>query len=182
MTFAIFLGASFLVLGGALGVLRLRNPVHAAMSLVVSLVGIAVFFLMQNAVLLAAVQIIVYASAIVVLFLFVIMLLGVDKVDPSNAEPGTRLPLAVGVSACILGGIFAATSKVWTTGTESLAGPIAKDGESNVSRVAEVIFTDYVWAFELTGILLTIAVVGAVVLARKEGASLITEGEASDVG
>ena len=68
-----------LALAGALGVVLSRNPVHSALSLVMTLVSVAVLFLLQDAELVAAVQVIVYAGAIVVLFLFVIMLLGVDR-------------------------------------------------------------------------------------------------------
>src|SRR6187397_2420066 len=92
----IFFVFAALALVSALGVVLMRNPVHAALMLVVTLVSVAVFFLKNDAPLLAAVQIIVYAGAIVVLFLFVIMLLGVDKAESLRQEhlPGHR-PLAI---------------------------------------------------------------------------------------
>ena len=169
MEAAVFLVSAAVVLIGAVGVIVSRNPVHAALSLVGTLFGVAVLFVAQEAHLLAAVQVMVYAGAIVVLFLFVIMLLGVDRAENLRSEPlsGQR-PLAllvgllalVGLLVVIVGGSAA------TTGGESLTAAIT--GESpDVDQIATVLFTDYVLAFELTGALLTIAVVGAVVLARR---------------
>ena len=86
MTAALFFVFAILALGGALGVVLARNPVHSALFLVLTLVSVAVFFLLQDAQLVAAVQVVVYASAIVVLFLFVIMLLGVDRTE-SLSDP-----------------------------------------------------------------------------------------------
>src|SRR6185437_16509760 len=87
MTAVIFFIFAALALVGALGVVLARNPVHSALLLVVTLVSVAVFFVQQQAHLLAAVQVIVYAGAIVVLFLFVIMLLGVDREESLAADP-----------------------------------------------------------------------------------------------
>src|SRR3989442_4828849 len=84
---AVFTVAAAVVIIGALGVVFSRNPVHAALMLVMTLFGIAVLFVEQQANFLAAVQVIVYAGAIVVLFLFVIMLLGVDKQEAIDVEP-----------------------------------------------------------------------------------------------
>ena len=106
MELFVFVVAAAMVLVGALGVVTRSNPVHAAMSLVLTLFGIAVMFVSHNAHFLAAVQVIVYAGAIVVLFLFVIMLLGVDKAEDLSVEPITnQRPLAaiigVGISAIV---------------------------------------------------------------------------------
>src|SRR5580658_3410544 len=92
----VFAAAASVIIIGALGVVTSRNPVHAALSLVMTLFGVAVLFIEQEADFLAAVQIIVYAGAIVVLFLFVIMFLGVDRHEDIGTEPlsGQR-PLAV---------------------------------------------------------------------------------------
>src|SRR5688500_4998923 len=94
----VFVAAAAIVLAGALGVVIARNPVHAALMLVVTLFGMAVLFVAQEAHFLAAVQVIVYAGAIVVLFLFVIMLLGVDKEEAVEVEQlkGQR-PAAIGL-------------------------------------------------------------------------------------
>jgi NADH-quinone oxidoreductase subunit J len=87
MELVVFVLASAMMLIGAFGVITRRNPVHAALSLVLTLFGVAVHFVALEAYFLAAVQIIVYAGAIVVLFLFVIMLLGVDKAEDLQTEP-----------------------------------------------------------------------------------------------
>jgi len=91
----VFAASAAVILVGALGVVTSRNPVHAALSLVMTLFGVAVLFIEQAADFLAAVQIIVYAGAIVVLFLFVIMFLGVDRREDVEVEPlGGQRPLA----------------------------------------------------------------------------------------
>lgn len=169
MEAVVFFALAAVVLVGALGVVFARNPVHAALFLVMAMVGVAVLFATRDADLLAVVQIVVYASAIVVLFLFVIMLLGVDRSetgeDPLRMQRlfGLVLGAALLVELLLLGG------REWVTGTvRSSTDPRALDAEGgNVSRLAETLFTDYFWAFQITAVLLVIAVVGAVVLARR---------------
>src|SRR5256886_1563405 len=107
MDWAVFLVAAAAILAGALGVVTSRNPVHAALSLVLTLFGVAVLFVAQQAHFLAVVQVIVYAGAIVILFLFVIMLLGVDKVENLEVDPlvGQRqaaIGLGLAGLACLL--------------------------------------------------------------------------------
>src|SRR6185369_841337 len=92
---AVYVLASVIALSRAIGVVVARNPVHSALMLVMTLFGVAVLFVAQDAQFLAAVQVIVYAGAIVVLFLFVIMLLGVDRAEDLDTEPlGGQRPLA----------------------------------------------------------------------------------------
>jgi NADH-quinone oxidoreductase subunit J len=173
MTAVVFFVFAALALAGALGVVLARNPVHSALSLVVTLVSVAVFFIQQQAHLLAAVQVIVYAGAIVVLFLFVIMLLGVDREESlSDPIPHQRTAaLALGV-VVLLEVVFLAGHH-WATGAKASAHFALKGGQAglgnNVERVARVLFTDFLWPFEITAGLLVIAVVGAVVLARRSG-------------
>jgi NADH-quinone oxidoreductase subunit J len=166
MEFFVFVISSLIILSGALGVVLRRHPVHAALSLVQTLFGVAVLFVAQGAHFLAAVQIIVYAGAIVVLFLFVIMLLGVDSSEDLKVDPLTaQRPLAV-VAAVSLFGLVVAAVRRGATGQSSLGGKLS-DPQPNVNLLAKSLFTDYVFAFELTSVLLVIAVVGAVVLARR---------------
>jgi NADH-quinone oxidoreductase subunit J len=166
---AVFFVCAAIVLIGAGGVITSRNPVHAALSLVATLFGIAVLFIAQDAQFLAAVQVIVYAGAIVILFLFVIMLLGVDSADNLDVEPiaGQR-PLAAVAWAGIVGMLL---TVVLVTADE-LTGRPASTGEldptkPDVNQIGEFLFTKYAFAFEVTALLLTIAVIGAVVLARR---------------
>ena len=165
----VFAFCAVVVLGGALGVILSRNPVHSALMLVLTLFGIAVLFIAQEAHFLAAVQVIVYAGAIVVLFLFVIMLLGVDRSENVSSEPlpGQR-PIAYLAGLGVIAAIFLLARTAWVSGASSVAG--AADGPgSNVEKLANSLFTRYLLAFEITSILLVIAVVGAVVLARRSG-------------
>jgi NADH-quinone oxidoreductase subunit J len=169
MEMVVFLAAATIVLTGALGVIFAKNPVHSALMLVMTLFGIAVLFVAQEAHFLAAVQVIVYAGAIVVLFLFVIMLLGVDQVESWETGPlsGQRYATgAVVVIALAMVALLASRAVDVSEGASSVVAPL--DGrESNVVTIGKALFTDYVFAFELTGALLVIAVIGAVVLARR---------------
>jgi NADH-quinone oxidoreductase subunit J len=169
----VFFVAAALALAGAVGVVLARNPVHCALLLVVTLVAVAIFFLLQEAQLVAVVQVIVYAGAIVVLFLFVIMLLGVDREESLEDPVRFQRPAALALGAILLAEIFVLAGRNWVTGARSVRGSATRqvDGVDlgNVERVARTLFTDFLWAFELTAALLVIAVVGAVVLARRSG-------------
>jgi NADH-quinone oxidoreductase subunit J len=169
MEVVVFAIAAVVCLGGAIGVVASRNPVHAALSLVATLFGIAVLFIAQQAHFLAAVQVIVYAGAIVVLFLFVIMFLGVDRAENLRVEPlvGQRVAaavLGVGVTALVVAAM--ASTSFETTGIRSAVGELGDGSRADINVLGEAIFTRYVFAFELTSVLLVIAVVGAVLLAR----------------
>lgn len=170
----VFVAAAAMILVGAVGVISFRNPVHSAISLILTLLGVAVAFIEQEAHFLAAVQVIVYAGAIVVLFLFVIMFLGVDEREDVTVEPlvGQR-PLAYASVLVTVGGIVAMLSRGgWVTGAQTVTGPTtAMNGSGaydNVTAVGQSVFTTYLFAFEATAALLIIAVVGAVLLARRE--------------
>ena len=145
MEWAVFIAGALICLLGAFGVVTRTNPVHAALSLVGTLWGMAVLFIAQEAEFLAAVQVIVYAGSIVVLFLFVIMLLG--------------------------GAI---------TGAESVSAPFDPNA-ANPLEIGRLLFTDYLWAFEITSVLLVIAVTGAVVLARHRPDSFVDDELPGDV-
>lgn len=163
----VFFVFAVVALAGALGVVLVRNPVHAALSLVATLISVAVFFLLLEAQLLAGIQVIVYASAIVVLFLFVIMLLGVDEsISLDDPRPYQR-PLALGFGFLLLAEVLFLTGQTWVTGLRSLEGGLGPEAGGNVETVARSIFGEYLWPFEITAVLLVIAVVGAVVLARQ---------------
>lgn len=173
-----FIVAGAIVLGGAVGVIGFSNTVHAALSLIASFFGVAVIFIIQEAHFLALVQVVVYAGAIVVLFLFVIMLLGVDTVENLRVEPlvGQR-PLALLFGALLLvlifGGLFLSgpggeDGAVALTGQAEVVRPI--DERSQVEQLGEDLFSRNILAFQATALLLTIATVGAVVLVKNQGA------------
>jgi len=181
MEIFVFVAGALICLLGAIGVVTSENPVHSALSLVGTLFGIAVLFIAQDAEFLAAVQIIVYAGAIVVLFLFVIMLLGVDSSDDVRVEPLTGQRAAAAVAGVVLAaGLVAAIWLGNTTGKRSSAGA-NEDGIPNVTQIGRLLFTDYLWAFEITSVLLVIAVVGAVVLARHRRDDFVDLPEADEL-
>ena len=173
MELFVFLVAGAACLAGALGVVLNSNPVHAALSLVGTLFGIAVLFIAQEANFLAAVQVIVYAGAIVVLFLFVLMLLGVDRSEDLSIEPlggGQRVAaVIVGLAVLALPLLAFRSTEGEATGAAAQIGDarFVSDKTTDVAQIGESVFTTYLFAFEVTSILLVIAVVGAVVLARK---------------
>ena len=176
MDFFVFTCAALMSLVGALGVVLRRNPVHAALSLVLTLFGVAVLFVLLQAEFLAAVQVIVYAGAIVVLFLFVIMLLGVDRIENLRTEPIALQRWVAGLVGLALAGLLVATALVAGDETvvrgSGIASAVAGDDpDANVRQIAGRIFGDYVVAFELTSVLLVVAVVGTVVLARRKQAA-----------
>src|SRR5215831_19012675 len=123
MDVIVFVLAAAIILIGAIGVVVSANPVHSALFLVMTLFGVAVLFIAQQANFLAAVQVIVYAGAIVVLFLFVIMLLGVDKKEAVEVETlkGQR-PAALVLAVVALLEVLLLMRGHWTTGASSVAG------------------------------------------------------------
>ncbi len=178
----VFAVSAVIILGGALGVILNSHPVRAALSLIATFFGVAVLFVQQQAHFLAVVQVVVYAGAIVVLFLFVIMLLGVDRSDDIAEEPlagqrVTALLLGGMLLALILGGLFLSGPGLDSGGALALTGqpsqtaPVGQlaESQSDIDLLADDLFTRNVLSFEATALLLTIATVGAVVLVRNRG-------------
>lgn len=163
IVFALMAAAS---LSGAVTVIRARNPVYSAMGLLATLFAMAVLYVLQLAHFVAAVQVIVYAGAVMTLFLFVIMLIGVDK-EENTAETiphQRRLALAVGLIAAGLGIALVARGRFsWVPLVVTPASAAQTNG--TVQALAEPMFTDWVLAFEATALLLTIAAAGAIALA-----------------
>ena len=152
--------------------IRARQPIHSALLLVLNFFTLSVFYVLLGAHFLAAVQVIVYAGAIMVLFLFVIMLLGVDRIEDLRQEPiPFQRPLAILLSVAALVEVLERARSRWATCAHTSRGVPVHGGASNlgnnVQRVARVLFTDFLWPFELTALLLVIAVVGGVALARR---------------
>lgn len=162
-------GVTFVVaLGSSLAMLFARNAVHAALFLVSAQVALAVAFLLQGAFFIAALQIIVYAGAIMVLFLFVIMLLGVDKREALiEPLPGQR-PLAVGLGVILAAEVvYVIFRGVDLAGDNSSALLDINRDPGNVLAIARTLFSRYLLPFEATSILLVVAVVGVMVLTRR---------------
>lgn len=177
MELFVFVCAAAMCLVGAVGVIVRRNPVHAALSLVLTLFGVAVLFVAQEAHFLAAVQVIVYAGAIVVLFLFVIMLLGVDRAEDLRTEPlvaqrSLAAVVGLGLLALLLTAVVRGSDVLAVRGSGLATQVEAENGDANIAQLARSVFGDYVVAFELTSVLLVVAVVGTVLLARRRRAGM----------
>ena len=156
-----------LALGGAMGMVLARNAIHSALFLVLTMGCLAAFYFVQQGPFLGAVQIIVYTGAIMILFLFVLMLVGRDASD-SIVETlrGQRVAatlLGIGFAGLAATGVGRALGDVTPAGLTGDNAPT-----NNVNAVAEKLFTDYLFAFELTSALLIVAAVGAMVLAHVE--------------
>lgn len=148
-------------IASALTVILHRNPVYCALALVMALFQVALMFVALDAHLIALLQVIVYAGAIVVLFLFVIMLLSLEPDVPHPGRYGIRsVSIAVAVALGIEIGVAVVASK---------PGPLvaAPSDFGSTQMVAESLFTAHVLPFELTSVLLLVAMVGAVVMARR---------------
>jgi NADH-quinone oxidoreductase subunit J len=181
----VFFSAAIMILGGAIGVITLKNPVHAALGLVLTLFGVAVQFVAMEAHFLAAVQVIVYAGAIVVLFLFVIMLLGVDESIDLSIEPiPIQRPLAAVMAVGLVGLLGAAIVRaedalVINPGSGIDTAQETGNNDANIRQLAANLYGDHVFAFQLTSVLLIVAVVGTVLLTRKWPRN-IADSESSD--
>ena len=160
----VFAVSAAIVLAGAIGVVVARNPVHSALMLVMTLFGIAVLFVLQQASFLAAVQVIVYAGAIMVLFVFVIMLLNAGEEEHTQ---GSRVALLLGVPGIAIGGVLVAWTVLRHSNTEAVALGALPGPPKDVARL---LFHDFLLPFEVTSVLILIAIMGAVVLASKPGA------------
>ena len=160
-------------IGSAVGVVMARNPVGSLMFMVATLASVAALFVLLEAHFLAAIQVIVYAGAIMVLFLFVIMLLNLGHDYQRDVRGGLWAILAFATTGTLAGLLIrqlglSADSPAFQIGTggDAIEAALAEHGA--VGAIAWPLFTDYVVPFELTGILLLVAIVGAIVLAKKK--------------
>ncbi len=160
---ALFIALAALSIAGAVSLILARHPIHSALSLIVVMVALAGLYLVQGAEFIAAVQVIVYAGAIMVLFVFVIMLLNAGEEERTSMS---RMARYVGIPV----GIYLTVQLAWWV-ARGAAGwaPSPAPADGNATRtLAHLLFRDYVFPFELTAILILVAVLGAVVLGRKE--------------
>ena len=162
---AIFLVLAAVTVAGAVSLILQRHPIHSALSLIVVMVALAGLYLLQGAEFVAAVQIIVYAGAIMVLFIFVIMLLNAGEEERGNLS---RMARFVGVP---LGVVFLAEVAFWIGRATSHLGSAPPEAVST-RELSTLLFREYVFPFELTSFLILIALVGALVLARREESDL----------
>ncbi|HCC78656.1 MAG TPA: NADH-quinone oxidoreductase subunit J [Anaerolineae bacterium] len=163
----LFIILSLAAVLSALGLLLSRSAVYAALFLVLNFACVAIFYLLLGAPFIALTQITVYAGAIMVLFLFVIMLLGAEKLPKSQSLPWQR-PLAIGLAVVLLFEAgFLLFQRLHLTAT--LAQPEAQINSVDAIRTLGLtLFNQYLLPFEITSILLLVAMVGAIVLTKQE--------------
>ncbi|MEP6758430.1 MAG: NADH-quinone oxidoreductase subunit J [Actinomycetota bacterium] len=155
-------------IAAAVGMLVMRNVIHSALFLVVNFGCIAVMYLLLDAPFLFAVQIVVYAGAIMVLFLFVIMLLGVDRGDVRTERLFLQRPLAIVLALAFLAEVTVAIRAGVGFSTLAPQGFEALQPTGNTQAIAEVLFRDYFFPFEVTSILLIVAAIATMVLAQRK--------------
>jgi NADH-quinone oxidoreductase subunit J len=158
----LFLLLAAVAIGGAINLIAQTHPIHSALSLIVVMVALAGIYLLLGAELLAMVQIIVYAGAIMVLFVFIIMLLNAGKEERTAiSRAATYLGVPCGV---LLTAVLAWRMSLSQSG--ALAGGADTEGISQ--QLSRMLFTSYVFPFELTSILILVAILGVVVLAKRD--------------
>lgn len=150
-----------LVVASAIAVVALRNPIHSALALVLNLLGVAALYAMLDAHFLSAVQIIVYAGAIMVLVLFVIMLLNI-KVEAAKGKG-----LVLTIAAALTGLAFLALLAPMFYGAVQGFTEHAKPVEGTVEGIGELLFTRYLFPFEAASVLIMVAIVGAVMMGKR---------------
>jgi NADH-quinone oxidoreductase subunit J len=168
LTLILFIVLAAVAFASAVGLLVSRNAVYAALFLVLNFASVAVFYLILGAPFIALAQVTVYAGAIMVLFLFVIMLLGGEKLPRGNVLPWQR-PVAIGLTVVLLAEAGLLLFQRVTTISTQLANPdAAVNTTAALQSLALLLFNQYLLPFEVTSILLLVAMVGVIVLTKKE--------------
>ena len=154
-----------IAVAGAIGVVTAPKAVYSAMFLAITMIVLAVFYVAQDALFLGVVQVVVYTGAVMMLFLFVVMLIGVDSseslVETIKGQRIAAIVVGIGFGVLLIAGIGSVSANGFT-------GLAQANANGNVQGLAALIFTQYLWAFELTGALLITAALGAMVLAHRE--------------
>jgi NADH-quinone oxidoreductase subunit J len=161
----VFVGLAFLTILGALYVVLSKNPIHSVIALILTFFSISAHYVVLNAQFLAVVNLIVYAGAIMVLFLFVLMLLNLSK----DSEPVK--PMAWSIVAAISAGLLLLVLVSALHESSELIAPFPNEGAGLVKNLGKLLFTKYLVPFELTGILFLAAMVGAVLLGKRDKAN-----------
>ncbi|MCP3975834.1 MAG: NADH-quinone oxidoreductase subunit J [bacterium] len=160
----LFVIVALTAIAGAVTMVSVRNPVYSAMGLLLTMFSMAVFYVMNNAHFVAAVQVLIYAGAVMTLFLFVIMLIGVDQVIDTDENIPFQRPMAIGLGGALVFLLVIAARAAWITGRSS--GVCSIDCNGTIENVSEELFGAWLLPFEATVLLLTIAAVGTIALAQ----------------
>jgi NADH-quinone oxidoreductase subunit J len=161
----VFFGCALLAVAGAIALILAREPIHSALSLIVVMLALAVLYLLLGAPFVAAVQILVYAGAVMVLFVFVIMLLNAGLEERTNFSKLMWVGITLGFLLMLETAHWLYHSEPGTAIANSPAGTIAPASTFDLSKL---LFQQYLFPFEATSILILIAMLGALVLARKD--------------
>ncbi|MFQ6058078.1 MAG: NADH-quinone oxidoreductase subunit J [Anaerolineae bacterium] len=167
MELVLFLILATIAVISALAVILARNLVHAVLFMVVNFTAVSILYLLLNAPFIAVVQVAVYAGAIMVLFLFVVMLMGPQKATLTERLAGQR-PLALILAVVLLGGLGSVVAVNALRGTPGPFTPEQVSQVGNPQLIGQLLFTDYLFPFEIASVLLLVAMVGAVVLAKRK--------------
>lgn len=160
----LFYVVAFFAVTSAAGVVLFKNPIHCALSLVVTLFSLAAAYTLLHASFVAVIQILTYAGAILVLFVFIVMLLNLQPTELEERGYGKFLTLLLALVslACLLGFGYQ-MHKLPLTDVAWVGPPFG-----SIQEIGADLFTEYVWPFEIAGVLLTVALVGAVLLAKRK--------------
>lgn len=158
----VFIIFAAVALAGAVGMLTARNPVYSAIGLLATMFSIAIMYILLDAHFVAVVQVIIYAGAILTLFLFVIMLIGVDRPDAYGVRPANQRVMAWVVAIGLFAVIALAGRSAWVTGSSAF-GDLDLNG--TIEAVADELFGTWTIVFLATVMLLTIAALGTIALA-----------------
>ena len=161
--FVVFVIFAIAAMAGAIALVSARNPVYSAMGLLLTMFSMAVFYVLNDAHFVAAVQVLIYAGAVMTLFLFVIMLIGVDKEESREEKILYQRPLVAVLSGGLILLIVLAGNTAWVV----FEGGGAEVG--TIENIADALFGTWMLPFQATILLLTIAAVGSLALARYEG-------------
>ena len=161
----LFLGLAALAVVAAFNVILQRNPIYSAIGLIVVLCSLAVLFLTLNAQFISAMQIIVYAGAILVLYLFVVLLLNIRREDRYHAQ----FPVAMLLGVMLLTElVLLALQRGWAQGTESGQRGASAADVGNTQMIGEVLYSTYLFPFEVASLVLLVAMIGAIILAKRD--------------
>ena len=161
----------------ALGMLLVKKAVHSAILMAFVMIVLAIFYIAQDAVFLGIVQVVVYTGAVMMLFLFILMLVGVDSSDSLTETIRGLRPIAI-TAAVGFGGLMVALLGRATLGRSSV-GLTAANADGNVQAIAQLLFATYVWPFEVVSSLLITAALGAMVLAHHQTSAKPTQRQLS---
>ncbi len=176
---ALFLILAAIAVAAAVAMLLSANAIYSALFLIMNFAVVSVFYLILNAPFIAMVQVTVYAGAIMVLFLFVIMLLGAEKLGAPQGALSWQRPVAIALGAALMGVTIFALASRGAGPTPDALPPQVSEAFGSPLEIGKQLFSAYLFPFEVTSFLLLVAMIGAIVLTKEEKAKLQRRSPAS---